>query len=253
MKRMIQQLLTISQLAKYVGVTVRAVRHYHALGLLPEPSRDSSGYRRYGADAVIKLARIKTLVEAGVPLSQVEALIQAQPDTFRAAVVSIKSDIAKRITELTETKKRLDTLQSGDRMFVSETVASYLDSLRHIGLSATMVSHERDAWILISALYPSYADVWAMQKQAIIMKPAVASLYLRLDEARDWASNDPRIAELAKDIVRLSGQDKGAPAIAGQNELTTNAQALSLISDHDIAAFPSWKQLGDTIKGLTVI
>ncbi len=53
------QLLTISQLAKYVGVTVRAVRHYHALGLLPEPSRDDSGYRRYGADAVIALTRIK--------------------------------------------------------------------------------------------------------------------------------------------------------------------------------------------------
>ena len=31
--------LTIGQLAAHVGVTVRAIRHYHARGLLPEPPR----------------------------------------------------------------------------------------------------------------------------------------------------------------------------------------------------------------------
>src|SRR5438876_421698 len=33
-------MLTIGQLAAYAGVTVRAVRHYHQIGLLPEPQRD---------------------------------------------------------------------------------------------------------------------------------------------------------------------------------------------------------------------
>ena len=45
-------MLTIGQLAAYAGVTVRTVRHYHQIGLLPEPERDASGYRRYGATAV---------------------------------------------------------------------------------------------------------------------------------------------------------------------------------------------------------
>ncbi|HUZ52311.1 MAG TPA: MerR family DNA-binding transcriptional regulator [Streptosporangiaceae bacterium] len=48
-------MLTIGQLAAYAGVTVRAVRHYHQIGLLPEPERDASGYRRYGATAVVSL------------------------------------------------------------------------------------------------------------------------------------------------------------------------------------------------------
>ena len=39
-------MLTIGELASYAGVTVRAVRRYHAKGLLPEPERDHSGYRR---------------------------------------------------------------------------------------------------------------------------------------------------------------------------------------------------------------
>ena len=72
-------MLTIGQLADYVGVTVRAIRHYHQRGLLPEPERDASGYRRYGADAVVDLIRIKTLAAAGVPLARINTLLSAGP------------------------------------------------------------------------------------------------------------------------------------------------------------------------------
>ena len=60
-------MLTIGQLADYVGVTRRAIRHYHALGLLPEPERTASGYRSYDAQDVVELHRIKVLTDAGVP------------------------------------------------------------------------------------------------------------------------------------------------------------------------------------------
>jgi DNA-binding transcriptional MerR regulator len=73
-------MLTISQLASYAGVTVRAVRHYHAKCLLPEPERDHSGYRRYDAAAVVDLIRIRTLAEAGVPLSRVKDLLAAEDE-----------------------------------------------------------------------------------------------------------------------------------------------------------------------------
>jgi DNA-binding transcriptional MerR regulator len=79
-------MLTISQLAAYAGVTVRAVRHYHATGLLPEPERDHSGYRRYDAKAVVELIRIRTLAEAGVPLARVRQLLAADEEEFAEAV-----------------------------------------------------------------------------------------------------------------------------------------------------------------------
>ena len=75
-------MLTISQLAAYAGVTVRAVRHYHQIGLLPEPARDRSGYRTYGAADVVRLIRIRTLAEAGVPLARVQELLDATPEEF---------------------------------------------------------------------------------------------------------------------------------------------------------------------------
>ncbi|ROR55311.1 MerR-like DNA binding protein [Luteococcus japonicus] len=61
-------MLTISEVAQYAGVSVRAVRHYHQLGLLPEPVRDELGHRRYDAAALVMLRRISTLADAGVPL-----------------------------------------------------------------------------------------------------------------------------------------------------------------------------------------
>jgi DNA-binding transcriptional MerR regulator len=247
---MTRQLLTISQLAKYVGVTVRAVRHYHALGLLPEPARDGSGYRRYGAEDVIALTRIKTLANAGVPLSQIEKLMESSADDFKAAITSIKADITQRVAQLEETKRRLDALQSGDRMFVSEAIADYLKYLRRIGLSEATVAYERSAWILISALHPKYADAWSTEKKAMIARPGVASLYRQLDEARNWPVNDPRIAELARKIVRMSARGDTVQ-LAGQNELTADIQGLSLIDQHSADnTSPSLQQLKDAIGEL---
>jgi DNA-binding transcriptional MerR regulator len=60
-------MITIGQLARYAGVTIKAVRHYHRRSLLAEPPRDSSGYRRYDAQDAIDLVKIKTLAEVGVP------------------------------------------------------------------------------------------------------------------------------------------------------------------------------------------
>lgn len=248
---MSQQLLTISQLAKYVGVTARAVRHYHALGLLPEPPRDGSGYRRYGADGVIALTRIKALASAGVPLSQIETLMGLSADDFKAAIASIKADITGRVAQLEETKRRLDALQSGDRMFVSEVIADYLKYLRHIGLSEATVAYERSAWILISALHPRYADTWAAEKKAMIARPGVAALYRRLDEARNWPIGDPRIVKLARKIVRILAR-RDPLQLAGHDELTADVQGLSLIDQFSANnASPSLQQLGDMIGELS--
>ena len=78
-------MLTIGELATHAGTTVRAVRHYHAVGLLPEPERDRSGYRRYGAAALVRLLRVRRLRELGLSLDRIAALLAApEPDLHRA-------------------------------------------------------------------------------------------------------------------------------------------------------------------------
>src|ERR1700694_2187064 len=128
-------MVTIGQLAAYAGVTIKAVRHYHTRGLLEEPSRDSSGYRRYTAQHAIDLVKIKTLAEAGVPLARVKELLAASSDRFAAAIAEVDRTLQERARELRRPRERIAGLGAGDGLFVSADVADYLDRLRELGVS----------------------------------------------------------------------------------------------------------------------
>ncbi|MGW2111809.1 MerR family transcriptional regulator [Streptomyces sp. NPDC001948] len=67
--------MRIGELAALVGITPRAVRHYHHLGLLPEPARRSSGYRAYGVREAVPLARPRRLTELGLGLDEVRDVL----------------------------------------------------------------------------------------------------------------------------------------------------------------------------------
>lgn len=49
--------MRIGELAALAGVTTRTVRHYHRVGLLPEPGRRVNGYRDYGLRDAGELTR----------------------------------------------------------------------------------------------------------------------------------------------------------------------------------------------------
>jgi len=98
-------MITIGQLAAYAGVTIKAVRHYHQRGLLAEPPRDSSGYRRYSAEHAIDLIKIKTLAEAGVPLARIKELLATDTDDFATAMAEIDRTLKQRAEELVRTRE----------------------------------------------------------------------------------------------------------------------------------------------------
>lgn len=127
-------MLTISQLAAYAGVTVRAVRHYHRIGLLPEPERDRSGYRNYDAVAVVRLIRVRTLADAGVPLARVQELLDAGPEEFTGGVQEIDQALRAEIRRLQDTRGRLARLAAGEHLALPQSVVDYLDRLRSLGV-----------------------------------------------------------------------------------------------------------------------
>lgn len=63
-----------SEIADLASTTVNTVRHYHRLGLLPEPERRVNGYKQYGVRHLVRLLRIRRFVELGFPLSQIAAV-----------------------------------------------------------------------------------------------------------------------------------------------------------------------------------
>lgn len=53
----------IGELAALAGVSPRAIRHYHRVGVLPEPARSPSGYRLYDCDDVDRLLALRALAD----------------------------------------------------------------------------------------------------------------------------------------------------------------------------------------------
>ncbi len=200
-------MLTISQLAAYAGVTVRAVRHYHAKGLLPEPERDQSGYRRYDAAAVVELIRIRTLADAGVPLSRVHELLAADEEEFAAAVEDIDRRLRAEIQERQRHQERVAELAAGDSLALPPEAVAYLDRLRELDVPERAIQMERDAWILVAAQIPAQMPALMALKRGQIEDPAVIAIYLDLVEAADWDAGDPRLPVVADRLVAMFEED----------------------------------------------
>jgi DNA-binding transcriptional MerR regulator len=196
-------MLTISQLAAYAGVTVRAVRHYHQIGLLPEPERNHSGYRTYDSAAVVRLIRIRTLADAGVPLARVHELLDAGPEEFAAGVEEIDKQLRTEVRRLQGNRKRIARLAAGEHLALPQSVVGYLDRLRGLGVEEWYIELERDAWIMVAAQVPHLIDAVIAMKHKALQDPDVVKLYSLLRGALDWPADDPRVVEIADILERL--------------------------------------------------
>ena len=233
-------MLTIGQLADYVGVTVRAVRHYHQRGLLPEPERDASGYRRYGAQAVVDLIRIKTLADAGVPLARIQALLGAEPEQFAQGIAQIDEALRRRIRDLQQQRRQIAELAAGDRLFLPAEVADLLDELRRLGVSQRAADLERDGWILLAARSPGQAAGLAKDKRSALADPEFRRLYLACDQAFDWDPADPRLEEVADGMVAYAARHRPDRP---DGATLDDPVAMDLLSSQPGGTSPAWERL----------
>ena len=236
-------MLTIGQLADYVGVTVRAVRHYHQRGLLPEPERDASGYRRYDADAGISLIRIKALADAGVPLAQIRELLAAGPAEFADAVAGIDKTMAAHIRALQAQRHRIAQLVAGDRLFVPAEIADLFDLIRSLGISPQQMQIERDAWILLAARFPGQARQWARDKIAAFADPEFQELYRAYYEVSGWDPADPRLDKVADGIVDFAERHRADLEKQPAGVSLDDPVAMALLLSRTAAMPPSWERL----------
>ena len=92
--------MRVAEIAELTGTTVRTVRYYHSLGLLPVPD-ERGGWRDYDLSHVARLSRIRWLVQAGVSLETITRVLDEpeitdveRSDEARAAAGSVVEDLA---------------------------------------------------------------------------------------------------------------------------------------------------------------
>lgn len=87
------------ELAELAGTTLKTVRYYHRIGLLDEPERAHNGYKRYRVEHLIRLLRIRRLVDLGVPLSEIPAMAGSDEhteQTLRALDEELRASIERQ-------------------------------------------------------------------------------------------------------------------------------------------------------------
>ena len=122
-----------SELAALAGVTVRALRHYHQLGVLPEPERGHNGYRTYNAGDLIRLLRIKRLAAIGIPLDAMAELLDddgghrggAGP---AALLDELEEGVDAELERLQQQKRLISGLRTAQALDLPPELALIVDS-----------------------------------------------------------------------------------------------------------------------------
>ncbi|MCD0444655.1 MerR family transcriptional regulator [Glycomyces sp. A-F 0318] len=102
------------EIAELAGTSLRAVRHYHEVGLLEEPERLPNGYKQYGVAHLVKLLRIKRLSDLGFSLPQIAAMGE-EDDHPEEALRALDAELAATIERLQRVRAEVGVLldQSG--------------------------------------------------------------------------------------------------------------------------------------------
>lgn len=192
--------MRIGEIAALVGVTSRTVRHYHHIGLLPEPGRRTNGYRVYGVRDAVRLARIRRLTELGLALDEVrDALADDDGRELLDVLAELDADLARQERAIRERRSRLARLldgPAGDEGAMPPALAELLGTAP--GIASPMAAKDREHLVLLETVTDGdLSDVLRPMAE----DPGLRAMYERLDALAEAPADDPRIAPLAADLV----------------------------------------------------
>ncbi|MFJ3936031.1 MerR family transcriptional regulator [Streptomyces parvus] len=197
----------IGDAAAFAGCTPRAIRHYHGIGLLPEPERGGDDRRRYGYEDMIRLLWIRRMADAGIALEDMRDAFAEDPadaqdgDGIEAVLARVEDSLAEREAELRRQRTAVQRMRvEGSRAgLLSEFVTERLKGLPEGSLRRA----DLDTLLVTERIFgPLGAAVQATRFVALATHPALREESDRVDAAEEAlddsvAVDDPRVANVA--------------------------------------------------------
>jgi DNA-binding transcriptional MerR regulator len=217
--------MRIGEIAALVDVTTRAVRHYHHLGLLPEPVRLPNGYREYTVRDAVLLARIRRLTELGIGLDEVRDVLAEDAGRDLVEVLEeLDADLGRQEALIHERRARLAPLLDQAREGrlpaegpVSPMLAELFGDMARAsaalpGPEPVMAAKDRELLALLDTVAPAAEQerlMGAMRRMTEApgaMEQAYA-LYEELDALEDADPADPRVERAAQRLADVLPDD----------------------------------------------
>ena len=199
--------LSVGEVARLAGVSPRTVRHYHAVGLLPEPPRDASGYRRYGSGDAIALIRAVRLRALGMTVPQVAARLAESPEGDAASLRTLADELDAEIERLAATRDRLRVLADSETF--DQPVRALTRALREAGLmdaGEELGGGPEWAAALLDAVHPDGMAGVLAQASGLLNDPAAAvEFFALLEKFRRMrpATADGKVDRLADRVAGI--------------------------------------------------
>lgn len=199
--------VAIGDAAAFVGTTPRAIRHYHQIGLLPEPERGSDDRRRYAYGEMTRLLWIRRMADAGIALDDIRDAVEdaaesADSDSDVARILDrLEGALATQQAELERQRMAVQRMRAqGTRLgLLSDVVSDRLadlpeNALRQDDLDTLLVTER--------ILGAPAASVQASRFIALALHPHLREYSDRVNAAEEAlddsvAVDDPRVAQVA--------------------------------------------------------
>ncbi|MEU2687183.1 MerR family transcriptional regulator [Streptomyces hygroscopicus] len=190
----------IGAAAAFAGTTPRAIRHYHQIGLLPEPERGADGRRRYGYDDMIRLLWIRRMAEAGISLDNMRAAFDESGD-IEETLGRLEESLAAQEADIKRQRAAVGRLRAvgSPQGLLSKLVT---DRLSHLPPGALRAA-DMEALLVTERIFgPLGSALQASVYIALATHPDLRAEEDRLDEAEAALDDgvdpdDPRVEEIA--------------------------------------------------------
>lgn len=182
-----------SQLAELAGTTLKTVRHYHKVGLLDEPERAANGYKQYGIKHLVRLLRIRRLVDLGLPLSDIPS-VEAGDERVKPILRALDAELTASIERQQRMRREL---------------AAILDDRASIDLPADFTACPDDL--------PEAQRSFLLAYSSILNAPAMSAIHEQLSAPRsDVAAEFEALPADAPEDVRRQVARRLAPEVREQ-------------------------------------
>jgi len=232
-------MLSIGEFARHLGVSVRMLRHYDALGLLiPAHVDPSTGYRHYTAAQLDRGNRLVALKELGFTLDQIGPVLDAQLSVaeLRAMLTLRRAQVAEQIVtdqvRLAEIERRLRSIEGGS-MSELEFVEKPLPAVR-VAQLVDSVADQPDIGPTIGPMFQRLTA--ALSGSGIVLDQPAIAWYRPSDDRMQIAAAFPvTLTEVPTELTR-----------AGVQVATLDAAAKAIVVLHH----GGMETIGDTWQAL---
>jgi DNA-binding transcriptional MerR regulator len=139
--------MTIGAFARSTGLSAKALRSYDELGLLRPVLVDTeTGYRFYAPDQLVRGRTVRKLRELDLPLVEIAALLDGDPDELRERLLIHQRRLALRSAELHHALSRLQRLIEGKEDLMDDLTVDAVDEATHRRLAVDLFNR---SWRLL--------------------------------------------------------------------------------------------------------